>query len=579
MSNKKSSSKSSLSFRGFRGVDGRACQSDPPSAARLVNFFLRSDGSLEKRCGYRPFFDVGSPIRAIWMGTIQGEFCGYALLGETLYSINFSTSALTPLSIVDTLEGDACIFFYRGDLYLLDSTGFYLWKDGSLSRPLGYVPLVGKDWANNEIGPVYEPKNLLNPHGRISYLITDPPSIFLCANDKIKSVQAVYINGVPLSADSYTLDTDFNTVNVPNLVAGDRVVVHMTFDVDYSALLEELYSSLQVTSFGDAKSDRLFLWGGPQGNTVFCSSFVSEHQLKESKKHFPQSNELYFPEGFQFRVGSNPCNLLGAVRHFDRLLLLTDGETWMANSSSSGMEDFPVLCVNPQLGCSSLGGVTLAGNDPVSVDRSGIWLWSGDTEALNYQNARCLSREIEGFLSEEALSTASLLYDRNRDALWVLLPSRSEVWVHSFSPGGWSQFTGIEADRLVELDGAVGFLRGSVFYVFDPECKQDQNEDGEVREILAEYESNLLDFDSPSLKNLAAVVLRGDLDGGSILLTFSGNGLPAQSLTLTEPNGATHSILRKRWSSGRFLYGAIGLIAAGEQRQVIHSLSLNLRES
>lgn len=577
MSNKKTQAKSPLVLQGFKGVDRRVCQSDPPCASRLVNFFIRSDGSLEKRCGYRPLVELGESVRALWTGTVQGTPTAYLLQGNTLYSLDLSTLERQAMGTVETSEGDACIFFYRGELYLLDATGFYRWRNSTLARPLGYVPLIGKDWANNEIGPTFEPKNILNPHARISYLITDPPSIFLCAEDEILSVQAVYVNGVLQPLDAYTLDTDFNTVNVPGLAVGDRVVVYLTFRVDYSAVLSELYSSPNVILFGDANNDRLFFWGGNQGSKVFCSAFVSEEQLKESRRHFPESNELYFPDGFAFCVGTGQEKLRGAVRHRDQLLLFTERETWVASSLASGLEDFPAVCLDPQLGCDSPEGVALAGNDPICFHRGSLWKWT-DSSLLS-RNAHCISREIESLIPKDARSSACLLYDRHRDALWVYLPTEQAAWVLSLTHGTWSYMTGICGDRLLELDGSVGFLHGTTLYVFDPDCRTDRESGTESREIVGIYESNLLDFGSPSMKNLALARLTGDLDGGVVTMVFSGNGIPAVSRTFSDPKGESHSILQRRATSGRFLYATVSLSAPGNARQVLHGLSLHLRES
>ena len=579
MSNNNKQSKSSLTFHGFRGVDGRVCRSDPPVATRLENFRIRSDGSLEKRCGYRPLYDAGAPIRAMWTGRVQGAFLGYLLLGNVLYSLDFSALERTALGEVETTEGHACIFFYRGSLYVLDATGFYRLSGNQLVRPTGYAPLIGKDWSNNEIGLPYEPKNILNPNVRISYVITDPPSLFLCAPDEILSIRAVYVNGVFQTGDKYSYDPDFNTVNVPGLQAGDRVQVYLTLRLDYTNLLTDLYSSTQVTLFGDANCDRLFFWGGRRSGTIFCSSFVESHSLKESQLHFPDTDGLYIPEGFEFQVGSGHSPVTGAIRHFDRLLLFTEAETWMASSAASGREEFPAVCVNPSLGCAHPQGLVLTGNDPVSIGEGGIWQWTGDTEALNHRNARCLSKEIEGMFSSEELSHASLSYHRADDTLWVLFPHRMEAWLLDIPTKNWVCYTRIHADRLLDLGGQMGFLRGNHFYVFDPACVKDQSESGAQYAIVGTYESNLVDFGSDRTKKLSHLSMEGDLGGGSVRLDFFGDGIATVSHTFENPLSPSHARLRTRAVSGRFHHGSLRLTAEGEFRPIIHSLTLGLCKS
>jgi hypothetical protein len=240
--------------------------------------------------------------------------------------------------------------------------------------------------------------------------------------------------------------------------------------------------------------------------------------------------------------------------------------------------DFPTVCVNPDLGCKHSRALVLAGNDPVCIARSGIFEWTGDTRELNRQSAHCISREIEGEFFPLELDEGRLYYHRGDDTLWVLIPSREEAWVRS-ATGCWSRYGRILADEILELDGRVGFLRGSRLFVFDENCVADREPDGFEYEIVGSFESNLLDFGTDRMKKLASVSLEGDLGGSSVSFSFEGNGITPAKHTFTETRHREHSILRARVHTDRFLFGKVKLTAPGNARQVIHSLSLHLCKS
>ena len=194
------------SFRGFRGINKAADHSDPFAAQDILNFRMREDGSLEKREGYRLLTDLGVPIRDFWCGTIRGEQKCYALTGNRVLSVNLKDGSFFELGTVDNSDGAAHFFFYSGRLFLSDGKDFYDFRYGYPFRSDGYVPLVGKDWSNREVGSVYEPRNLLTRRARISYVMLDPPTMFFPVGEPVESIEAIYVNDEFLSPDTYYYD-------------------------------------------------------------------------------------------------------------------------------------------------------------------------------------------------------------------------------------------------------------------------------------------------------------------------------------------------------------------------------------
>ena len=572
------SNQKNLTLDGFRGINRRA-KHDEPYASDIVNFRIRSDGSLEKRCGYRPLVSLRKTPRAWIVSSENGTPMGYALLDDEVVSVDLSTGAISNLGFVNTEDGPACFFFDRGTLYLTDGEDLYAYDAEDFVPCYGYVPLLGKDWKNNEVGPIHEPKNVLNRHVRITYRIADPPSGFLCVGEPIESVEAVYQNGRLLSADEYYIDDACNSVNVyTQPLEGYCLTVYVTLKADLSQKKDLLCQATNALLFGDADNHRLFLWGMEDyPATVFCSDFVSEKDLEESKKHYPKSDLAYFPKGFDFVVGDGKHKLQNAVRQQDRLLFFTEGEAWMSQADTSGAKDFPTVCVHPSIGCATDGGATLAGNDPVSVGDFTVWRWEKDSDHTGGYHGVSLSAPIDESIDPQEYSKLRVFYDFRENELWLFHPQSGNIRICHLPSGNWYRFEGISADCFFHAKDTTGFRKGNELYLFDRTLKEDQKSDGSTVPIHAVYQSGFLDFGTAERKNLSHLALLGDTDGGTVSVSFHGDECATVSCELSAEDTEPPHILLRRIASGRFRTASFTLNAPDGCRQVIRRLELYTR--
>lgn len=576
MSNQRTKSSPTLSFDGFGGVDKTRGHSDPASAAEILNFRVRKDGSLQKRCGYRLLADVGAPIRSHWSGKMGGQSYLFLSTDDTVLSVDPVSGELRTVAPLPTPSEAAVFFFYRNALYLLNGERFYRVTEDALTEVNGYVPLLGKDWNNRAVGEIYEPRNILTRRARISYIISSPVSMFLALPDELESVERVEINGEEIDPERYRYDTNFKTVNVTELNADDRVTIYVTFANGYPRLFRELCSCRFSTTFGGPTSNRLFFWGGEASTTMFSSAYVRQERVEEAQRYDPDCSPLYFPPGFEFTVGEGRHPVQGAQRHYDRLLIFTEGDTWIANSESSGLDDFPTFGINACIGCASPHGTALAENDPVTVGEYAVWQWSGETDRLSERNAIRLSDAIDPLLAPVDYLTAQLYYNRRENELWMNLPLRDEVWICQLGRRQWYRFGGIRADLFFDLGSDVAFLREDKVFVFDETLSADLETPTEEKPILASYVSTVSDFGTEEKKNLSRLTLRGDLGGATLTLTFSANGIEDVECVLSG-RGGTHDVLERRLSSGSFRCGSVRITSEDDRRPVIHSLILSTR--
>jgi len=572
------SNQKKLNLEGFRGINTLAKQ-DELCASDIVNFRIRSDGSLEKRCGYRPLATLRRTPRAFIVSSEEGTPIGYALLGDEVVSVDLTTGSMSNVGFVEKESGPACFFFDRGTLYLTDGKELYAYTDEDFTPCYGYVPLLGKDWKNNEVGLIHEPKNILNRQVRISYRIADPPSGFLCVGEPIESIEAVYHNGILLSPEDYYIDTAYDSVNVyTQPKVGDRLTVYVTLKADLQEKKALLCQATNALLFGDTDNHRLFLWGiEDYPATVFCSDFVSEKDLEESKKHYPKSDLAYFPKNFDFVVGDGKHKLQNAVRQQDRLLFFTEGEAWMSQADTSGAKDFPAVCVHPSIGCASEGGATLAGNDPVSVGDFTVWRWEKDSDHTGGYHGVSLSAPIDELIDPKEYQKLGVFYDFRENELWLFDPQSGNVRICHLPSGNWYRFEGISADCFFHAKETTGFRKGNQLYLFDHTLKEDLEADGSTRPIHAVYQSGFLDFGAAERKNLSRLALLGDTDGGTVSVSFHGDECATVSCELSAQDTDPPHILLRRIASGRFRTASFTLNAPDGCRQVIRRLELYTR--
>ena len=566
-----------LTFDGFRGMDYRLMRTNNQVAADTFNFRILSNGSLEKRPGYRILADLGNTIRAFYTSMANGRSVIYVLVKSSFYSVDLFTGNKSLLGTVTTTSGNACIFSFNSVLYLMDGVDCYVYRGNGLSLVGGYVPLIGKDWTNNYVGEPYEPKNILTRRARISYVVShDAPSIFMCTGEPVESVQAVYRNGILLDPADYYIDEEFETINVKGSDAGDRLEIYMTMKNSSAELLSFFLSCTRSIMFGGTNNHRLFFWGGRDSARIFCTSYVTAAQKAASAKHNVANNDFYVPEGYQFSVGSGGAAVQGCACHYDRLLIFTETDTWMATHNASGLDEFSLTPINLEIGCAAPDGVASVGNHPISLGRHSLYQWYQESDVINRCNARRVSEEIDGFLLPQDYANSALYYNLYQNELWFYNKETGVVWIRNLSNGYWYQFFGIYADRFFDADGRVGFVKGSLLYVFDDTRYYDQDSPTTTQSIHASY-SVFSDFGTDDSKNLARLSLHCETGGGEMYFAFLEDGVKDLFYPLFSNVPPTYLQINQRITSGRFRFGKITLSAPGGGRPIVHSMTLQTR--
>ena len=560
----------------FKGVDSRFEHKSADGSAEIVNFRILPDGSLQKRAGYRALAKFESAVRAMWTGRIDGRYVGYVLVNNTVSRIDLDTGELTSVGTINTYDTKAEFFYYQAVLYLVDGYRIYAITESGVSFPRGYIPLVGKDWSDTYRGAPYEPRNLLNNKGRITYVISDDPSNYLKTDESIVSIDLVLINGVIIDSSRYNITAMNRTVSVSGMQPGDRVEMFFTYaDFPYTDAYSGLMSNNCATIFGGINNFRPFLWGGRKG-VMYTAAYVSEDSLASSKVGDSKSDALYFPANYEFTVGDGASDITAVSRHYDRLLIFTENGAWMADSSACGVDDFPVLNINSNVGVLSQGAAAMIGNRPCTVGQSSIYRWTSSTEEFDECNAYSISAPIDGLLPADFYRTASVFSDVERGEIYFCAPCiMGRAWVYSDSNDCWVCFEDVPAEKFVSCGNRVGFFSANTLFVFDDDLTVDIPEPYVASYITARYRSNLIDFGRDGNKRLTELTFRGDNGYFNACVFFDEEDgyVTDKMIDLRSP----HKVIHRRLNTPRFGSIRLEIYCDCNERLMLHSLTLEAK--
>ena len=542
-------------FEGFRGIDDRPSRNSIPHAADMVNFKINEDGSLQKRCGFLPVMSFSSNLRAVWSGKLDGRERVYVIYSNKVATVDPDTLYVSDIGSIRSQSGHANFIFFDANLYVKDSLGFYLISSDEVRKVEGYAPLYAKDWPSAAVGEMNEPPNLISRRIRMSYIVTEP-NIYLRVEHLLSSVDAVYVNGIRRTDEnSYYFDSSLMCVCVLNIQVGDKVELYLTLD-DSEMMSEsaDILGCQQAFVYGGSSSSRFFLWGGSHADVVYGSSDIDDTSLEDSKKVYADSMPLYVKENAAFPMGREKKRISAVCRHYDRMLIFTADDTWMAKYPAADGEPLDAVTVNSTYGCTSDGAALMLGNDPICISKRSILKWTSDTDELNECNAYSISEEIESRLDASFFENATIFADRGTGELYFCDPSDENgvVWIYASRTKNWYKYDGVGAESFLEIGDKVAFTKENTLYIFDPSSTLDILANGEERPITAYFESLPQDVGAAeNKKRLSGMSLDAEMQNTSLVIEYiSGDKVISSAYVSATDEPQRHE--KRRLNSPRF---------------------------
>lgn len=514
MTSKKSTSTlRTVEYNGFGGMDRSEAFSGKGCLADVVNFRVCPDGSLKKRHAAVKMATLNSKPRAY--RELDG---GNALLlmNNRFGILNTESFTFSTVITVGTISGDAHIFCYAGKTLLLDGSELYVYENDTLTAVEGYAPLYGKDWDPIKCGEINERQNLASPHLRISYLIKNGSPTRFMFGLSASSIDAVYLNGVKVSAYQFPLEDGSMSASCGMTLAdGDEITFCLTADGTESSR-DMLTTSTRAAIFGaggDRGADPSSVAFYREGSSaqVICTRRIDAYSFKDTLSAYPNAIPLYVTADDILTVGDGTAPINAVRRRGDRLLLFTLGETY-ALAESGGASSLSMI--SSYAGCSAKGAALSIQDSPVTVSEIGVLVWSPVSYDGDEYVAKCISHPIEGAFSEQFYSSTVAHLHRSRGELWFSDPSSDDkrIFIYNTLTGHWYSYSGISADSFFDAGGRIGFFSGRDAYVFDDSATEDTS-DEVTTPIIASLTTGTVDFgDRESSKRLCKLSLTADPD-------------------------------------------------------------------
>ena len=532
------------------------------SASEIRNLRITSDGSLEKRSGWRLWKSFSDPLRGFWEGTLNDEYYVFAVAGKNLYRV-YDTQNSVLIGLLNTTEGQIHFLRYNDRLYLPDGDTIRVFDTDTESFVLarGYVPLYGRNWHPTQMGDVNEPLNLMNQNLRIHYLNARGEKSFTLPFFA-SSLDSVRVNNQRTTAYTFTPGSDSFTL--PSAAAGDSVEVAMTIS-GTNALNQQLHRVTRGCLYRNGALEQLFLYGAPQGYRIFGTTSVSDIMLAACSVFYSDCDPLYCTQSQMLLIGDTDHPVTAITPNFDRLLAFTTKETHSISIDRDQLYSYPVLS---DLGCSAKDATAQIGNDVIVLNARGVCrlhATASDPDSLSVSN---LSEALGTTWSKNLSESTVFFWDNVKQELWVMDISKYNegiVWIWNAELEEWYCFDGIRALFFAFYQGKILFGAEKDLRIFEEGLGNDGGTD-----FNAYYQSNYMSFDSASaIKRALRVVISATTDGSDLQLDLETENM-LRSFLLEGKNRNAPSVLDVRFAPGRFRFFRYRITCIGNRASKIH---------
>ena len=429
-------------------------------ASETQNFRVTQGYEIKKMEGWQPIFEsLGEDnIDEIWVGKLKGINTVVFRHGSKLYKRVDEVET----EIGDIAEGEIAIFYFDSRLYILDGDKYREYDGETYKEVEGYRPIVSKN------GMVYEQVNVLTTKKAMIESGDGSKTKFPFPEDGV-ILEYVKLNG--------ELIEDVYKVSVEN----GQTVLH------FNALVPEKGTdNIEVgwyTEGGDnyiRKCTHAFIYGGSSDTRIF----VYGNPDAPNREYFsgvavtPRAD--YFPANNYKDIGSNQYPITGMARQYNTQLIFKNNETFYANietfTDALGFlnTDFPALPLNSEKGNIAVGQTRVLLNNPVSICKDGIYMWTSSNvrdERNTNKISQRLGREFETFDLSQAIT-----FDwEDKTEYWISIPEKKMCYIYNYGNDTWYTRTNVEAYSFALIDRELHFGSKGTINKFSEEYRYDGN--------------------------------------------------------------------------------------------------------
>lgn len=446
-------------------------------ASETQNFRVTSGYEIKKMEGWQPLFDsLGQEkVTELWHGKLNGTYMTIFNHGDKLYKrVDGANTEIGTIS-----KNGVKILFFNSKLYLLDGEAYREFDGETLKVVEGYRPIVSKS------GEIYEQVNILTGAKACQQSGDGNKTIFYVDETNIKSVDYVKVNGVEVEINKVKLEKGEVALKSAPAVGTNNVEIGWTKD-------GENYISKCTNFFlyGGSSDTRVFVYGNPDTpNREYFSGVAVT----------PRAD--YFPANNYKDIGSNQYPITSMARQYNTQLIYKKDETYYANIESSTdalgflNTDFPALPLNSEKGNIAVGQTRVLLNNPVSICRDGVYMWSS-SNVRDERNTSKISQRLGREFESLDLSQVITFDWEDKMEYWISIPEKKMCYIYNYGNDTWYTRTNVEAYSFVVIDRELYFgSKGTINKFSD-----DYRYDGNFETIDAVYVTGFYGFGKEWLK-------------------------------------------------------------------------------
>lgn len=458
----------------FKGIDvTEGGKESFSSSVYMKNFRITEQFKLKKRCGYKKLCD-GIPSDSCYADKVGGEDFFIYKTGKILNAIRLSDMQTFTCDTNDFVK--VGYFKFGGFVYIYGSGFYYRFNGSGFEMIEPYIPTVAISCSNSGAGTSYESLNIISDKAAVSFSPDGVSPQFVLPYSALTVIK-VELCGEEIESAEYSYDSLTRVLTLSDTPAGSSP--------DSLKVTFELSSGAPMPSPGN----RFCVYGGSRDSRVFA--YGHGNVLRYSDVTASGSDVTYFPADNFITVGDGSSKITSLVRHYDRLIIFTERETWFLSPSSVEYDgyskpSYPLSPLNSTVG-SIGGGTAYADNSPVTLSEDGIYVFSRST-VRDERNAKRISDRVSSYTDPAFLKNA-VVYDNEYDKeIWMCFSDG--VLIYNYGVDTFYFYDNVPGIYFFNLNGKTAFYSGSALYVFDDSCKTD---DGAG--INAVYESGCASLD------------------------------------------------------------------------------------
>jgi hypothetical protein len=447
-------------------------------ASETQNFRVTSGYEIKKMEGWQPLFDsIGQEeVNEMWAGKLNGINMLVFKHGSKLYKRVDGVNT----ELGDIAEDGADVFYFNSKLYILDGEKYREFDGTTYKEVEGYRPIVSKN------GTPYEQANLLTGAKACQQTTNVSTTRYDIPEKQVDSIDYVKIDGA--TQTNYNANAVNGFVSFDSAPANDGSII----EIGWTKKSEENHISKCTHAFiyGGSSDTRIFVYGNPDApNREYFSGVAVT----------PRAD--YFPANNYKDIGSNQYPITDMARQYNTQLIYKKDETFYANIETSTdalgflNTDFPALPLNSEKGNIAVGQTRVLLNNPVSICRDGIYMWTS-SNVRDERNTSKISQRLGREFEALDLSKVITFDWEDKMEYWISVPEKKMCYIYNYGNDTWYTRTNVEAYSFAVIDRELYFGSKGTINKFS----EDYRYDGNFETIDAVYVTGFYGFGKEWLK-------------------------------------------------------------------------------